>query len=213
MFTGIVEEIGIIKSIKPNSQGLDLTISAKIILDDLKLGDSVAINGCCQTVTNISENTFSVQAVAETVNLTNFKILKQNDKVNLERAATLNSRLGGHIVSGHIDGIGKIISIKNLGNSTIFEIQAPKNIMKYLIYKGSVTINGISLTICEISANSFKVSIIPHTLTNTTFNELKMHSEVNIEPDMIAKYIEKLTIREDNIDSKITLDFLKENGF
>ena len=213
MFTGIIEEIGTIKSITQNSLGLDISIEANIIFDDLKLGDSVAINGCCQTVTNISGKTFTVQAVAETVNLTNFKNLRQGCKINLERAATLNTRLGGHLVAGHVDGVGKIISIKNLGNSTIFEINAPNNIMKYLIHKGSVTINGVSLTICEVEKDSFKVSIIPHTFENTTFKNFNIGEEVNLEPDMLAKYVEKLMIKEDNVGSKITLEFLKENGF
>jgi len=213
MFTGIIEEIGLVKSVKKNSLGLDIVVEAGLIFDDLKLGDSVAINGCCQTVTNISGKTFTVQAVVETVNITNFKNLKEFSKVNLERAATLNTRLGGHLVSGHVEGIGKISKIEALGNSTIFKIQAPKNIMKYLIHKGSVAINGVSLTICEIDDESFKVSIIPHTIENTTFRELKIGDEVNLEPDMLAKYVEKLMIKEDNVGNKITLEFLKENGF
>lgn len=213
MFTGIVEEIGIIKQIKNNSLGLDIDIQANEIFSDLKIGDSVSVNGCCQTVTKISNNIFSIQAVSETVNLTNFKDLKINSEVNLERALTLNSRLGGHIVSGHIDGIGKVISIENRGNSIIFQIYAPENIMKYLIYKGSVTINGVSLTICELNQDNFKVSIIPHTFANTTFKDLKINSEVNLEPDILAKYIEKLLGKQDNAKKEITLEFLQENGF
>lgn len=213
MFTGIIEEIGTITSIKNNSLGLDIEISANNILEDLKLGDSVAINGCCQTVTNINNNKFTIQAVFETIKLTNFNEFKTNQKVNLERALTINTRLGGHIVSGHIDGIGKIISITNLGNSIIFEISAPQHILKYVIHKGSITINGVSLTICELLENSFKVSIIPHTFNNTTFSTLKIGDNVNLEPDILAKYIEKLMIKEDNTNSKITLEFLKENGF
>ena len=213
MFTGIIEEIGVIKSITTNSMGLDIVVEADLILNDLKLGDSVAINGCCQTVTAISDKNFTVQAVYETVKLTNFKNLSVSDKVNLERAATLNTRLGGHLVAGHIDGIGQITSIKNVGNSTVFEIRAQKDIMKYLIYKGSVSVNGVSLTISDVAQNSFCVSVIPHTLKNTTFNNLKISDEVNLEPDMVAKYIEKLMLRDDNTGSKITFEFLKENGF
>lgn len=213
MFTGIVEELGEIKSITQNTLGLDLTIRASRIFDDLKLGDSVAINGCCQTVTKISNNEFSVQAVFETVNLTNFKNLKTGTKVNLERAATLNTRLGGHLVSGHIEGLGNITAITNKGNATIFEITTTPNIMKYLIYKGSVSINGVSLTISELKESSFCVSIIPHTIDNTTFSFAKIGDEVNLEPDLIAKYIEKLMIKEDNDKKQITLEFLKENGF
>jgi len=213
MFTGIVEEIGIVKQIRNNSLGLDIDIQANEIFSDLKLGDSVSVNGCCQTVTKISGNIVSIQAVSETVNLTNFKNLKINSNVNLERALTLNSRLGGHIVSGHIDGVGKIISIEHRGNSIIFQIYAPENIMKYLIYKGSITINGVSLTICELNQDNFKVSIIPHTFENTTFKELKINSEVNLEPDLLAKYIEKLLGKQENTNKEITLEFLQENGF
>lgn len=213
MFTGIIEEIGIVKAITTNSLGIDLTIEADLIFSDLKLGDSVSVNGCCQTVTNISGKTFTVQAVAETVNLTNFKNIKLNDRVNLERAATLNSRLGGHLVSGHIDGAGNLSSIKTIGNSHILEITAPQNITKYIIHKGSITLNGISLTVCEVNNNCFKVSIIPHTFENTNLKYIKIGDEINIEPDMVAKYIEKLIHKEDNVESKITLEFLKENGF
>jgi len=213
MFTGIIEEIGIIKNIKHNSLGLDIEIEANKILSDLQLGDSVSVNGCCQTVTQINGNIFTIQAVLETVNITNFKNLKTNSNVNLERALTLNTRLGGHIVSGHVDDVGKIISINNMGNSVIFQISVPDNIMKYLIYKGSITINGVSLTICELNENDFKVSIIPHTIENTTFKELNTGDEVNLEPDIISKYVEKLLMKKDNVESKITLDFLRENGF
>ena len=213
MFTGIVEEIGEIVSISKNTQGLDLTIRAKKIFDDLKIGDSVAINGCCQTVTQIKGDVFTVQAVFETVKLTNFSKFSVGTKVNLERAMLLTSRLGGHIVSGHIEGIALVSSISKQGIATIFELVYPNELAKYLIYKGSVAINGISLTICEINTNSFKVSVIPHTLENTTLNETKIGDEINIETDMLAKYIEKMMLKEDNVDSKITLEFLKENGF
>ena len=213
MFTGIVEELGEIKSVEQKLEGLDFCICAQKILEDLKIGDSVAINGCCQTVTSINGSEFIVQAVSETVKLTNFKFLKQGDKVNLERAMMLNSRLGGHLVSGHIEGTGKILSIAKQGNAVIFEIFADTNIMRYIIYKGSVAINGVSLTVCEVTGDSFKVSVIPHTISNTTFQFAKIGGEVNLEPDMLAKYVEKLMIKDDNTHSKITMEFLKENGF
>ncbi len=213
MFTGIIEEIGEIKSINKNDLGIDISIIAIKIFNDLKIGDSIAVNGCCQTITKISNNEFFIQAVWETLQLSNLQNLKIGEKVNLERALMINSRLGGHIVSGHIEGLGKILNIKNKGNSTIFEIQAPQNIMKYLVYKGSVTVNGVSLTISELLNDSFKVSVVPHTLNNTTFCNLKTGDCVNLEPDLIAKYIEKLTNKEDNTNKRITLEFLKENGF
>ena len=215
MFTGIVEELGTIVSIRANSQGLDIVVSANKIFDDLKVGDSVAINGCCQTVTSLWNKEFTVQAVSETVKLTTFKNLKYDEKVNLERAATPTSRLGGHIVSGHVDGVGKVISIERIGNSTVFEFFAQPDIMKYLIYKGSVAIDGVSLTICDINDTSFKVAVIPHTLRNTTFSALKVNSEVNLEPDVISKYVEKMLKKEEIPDKNagITKEFLKENGF
>lgn len=213
MFTGIVEEIGTIKSIKTNTLGLDICIEANKVLNDLNLGDSISVNGCCQTVTNISGNCFTVQAVIETVNLTNFKYLKVNSPVNLERALTLSSRLGGHIVSGHIDGTGKVIWLECKGNSVIFAIKAPKDIAKYIIYKGSITINGVSLTVCDLFDDNFCVSVIPHTMENTTFNNIRPGDIVNLEPDVIAKYVEKLVYKDDNNSDKITLEFLKENGF
>ena len=215
MFTGIVEELGTIKSIRANSQGLDIIVSADRIFDDLKVGDSVAINGCCQTITSLWNKEFTVQAVNETVKLTTFKNLKYDEKVNLERAATPTSRLGGHIVSGHIDGAGKVVSIEKVGNSTVFEFFAPENIMKYLIYKGSVTIDGVSLTICELTDITFKVAVIPHTLRNTNFGSFQVGTEVNLEPDVIAKYVEKMLKKEEmpQKSTGITEDFLKENGF
>ena len=215
MFTGIVEELGTIKSIRANSQGLDIIVSADKIFDDLKVGDSVAINGCCQTVTSLWNKEFTVQAVNETVKLTTFKNIKYDERVNLERAATPTSRLGGHIVAGHVDGVGKVVSIEKVGNSTIFEFFAPENIMKYLLYKGSISIDGVSLTICDLGDITFKVAVIPHTLRNTNFGNFQTGTEVNLEPDMIAKYVEKMLKKEEHQEQKtgITKEFLEENGF
>ena len=214
MFTGIVEELGTIKSIRANAQGLDIIISAEKIFDDLKVGDSVSVNGCCQTVTSLWNKEFTVQAVNETVKLTTFKNLKYDEKVNLERAATPSSRLGGHIVSGHVEGTGKVVSKEKIGNSTVFEFSAPENIMKYIIYKGSIAINGVSLTICEMADTTFKVAVIPHTLRSTTFGNLEIGNEVNLEPDVIAKYVEKMLNQKiETPKSGITMEFLEENGF
>ena len=211
MFTGIVEELGTIKSIRANAQGLDIIISAEKIFDDLKVGDSVSVNGCCQTVTSLWNKEFTVQAVNETVKLTTFKNLKYDEKVNLERAATPSSRLGGHIVSGHVEGTGKVVSKEKIGNSTVFEFSAPENIMKYIIYKGSI---GVSLTICEMADTTFKVAVIPHTLRSTTFGNLEIGNEVNLEPDVIAKYVEKMLNQKNGTPKGgITVEFLEENGF
>ena len=150
MFTGLVEETGIINEIKLSSEGAEISISAKKIFDDLKIGDSVAINGVCQTVTLIHENIFSFIAVPETLSLTNFKYLSKKDEVNLERAMKADSRFGGHIVSGHGEGVAEVVHITNEGTSTRFCFSTAKDIMKYIVHKGSITINGVSLTVCQV---------------------------------------------------------------
>ena len=213
MFTGLVEEIGIVNEIKLSSEGAEIKISAKKIFEDLKIGDSVAINGVCQTVTKIQNNTFSVFASQETLSLTTFNDLLKNDEVNLERAMRADSRFGGHIVSGHVEAIGTTQKIDKKGNSTEFSFSVNNDIMKYIVYKGSVTINGVSLTVCEINNNNFDVTVIPHTLDNTTFKNLKISDKVNIETDILAKYVESLKKKKNNVDSVITEAFLKEHGF
>ena len=213
MFTGLIEEIGTVNEIQLSSQGAEIKISAKKIFDDLKIGDSIAINGVCQTVTKIQNNIFSVFAACETLSLTNFKYLKKNDEVNLERAMRADSRFGGHIVSGHVEATGLIENIKKEGNSTRFCFSADKSIMRYIVHKGSITINGVSLTVCEVNNNNFDVSVIPHTFDNTTFKNLKTGNEVNLEVDILAKYVESFMIKNNNMDSVITEDFLKEHGF
>ena len=181
------------------------------ILDDLKIGDSVAVNGTCLTVTSIKNKTVCFDVAKETLNLTNLSSLKAGDNVNLERAMPANGRFGGHIVSGHIDGMGKFIQKNFDGMSYIMSFEAPREIVKYIIKKGSICINGISSTIAKIEGNVFNISIIPHTFENTNLKDLKTGNYVNLEADMIAKYIEKFTSSTDN--STITESFLMENGF
>lgn len=197
MFTGIIEEIGRIKSIN----GSKLIVECSTVLDGTNIGDSIAINGCCQTVTSITPNSFTVNVSDETFNVTNFTHLKNGDTVNLERALTPNTRMGGHIVQGHIDEVAEYI-----GNMK-FKI---KN-TKYIVYKGSIAINGVSLTIANIQDNIFSVAVIPHTLNNTNLRDLKIGDLVNIETDILGRYIEKL-ISEQNQNS-IDEKFLIENGF
>lgn len=219
MFTGLVEEIGIVQSIQSNGGITTLSIEAHEITKDIKVGDSVNTNGACLTVTSFSASSFSVDAVAETMRRTNLSKLKSGDKVNLERALLLSDRLGGHMVSGHIDGTGTISQTKSEGNTHIFTIEATSNIVKYIIEKGSIAIDGISLTVMNVEKNSFKVAIIPHTSHQTTLISKKTGSTVNLECDVIGKYIEKfLLLKEDNnsqskIKSKINMDFLREHGF
>lgn len=214
MFTGIIEELGKIKSFERFSNGAELTVECKDILSDIKIGDSICVNGVCQTVTEFNSTSFSVMLSDETLNVTDFSDTKQGDYVNLERALALNSRLGGHIVSGHIDCTGRLISLKKLSNFYNLEFEIPQENSKYVVYKGSVTIDGISLTVAEVNENRLTVAIIPHTYENTVLKYLKTGDSVNIETDILAKYVEKLLGFKDNkTKDTINMEFLKENGF
>ena len=196
MFTGIVEEIGKIKSF----DGKKLVVECKKVLENTQLGDSIAIDGCCQTVVNLTSDTFSADVSTETLRIT--KGFKAGELVNLERALTPQTRMGGHIVQGHIDGVAKY-----LGDMR-FEIS--KELDKYIIYKGSIAVNGVSLTVAKNERNTFAVAIIPHTLENTSLKTLKIGDLVNIETDIVGRYVEKFLSTKDN---NLTEDFLKENGF
>lgn len=211
MFTGIVEEIGIIKKLAKADGHAVIVVECKTVLDDTKLGDSIAINGVCQTVIELSTNSFSVEVSSATLEVTTFSALKVGDKVNLERALTLQSRLGGHLVSGHIDGVAKIKNIQKDTNFYNLSFELDKNLMKYVAKKGSITINGISLTIADVSSSEVKIAIIPHTFENTTLKSLKYNDFVNVESDILAKYVEKILSTNNN--SVIDEDFLKGNGF
>ncbi|MGL5634919.1 MAG: riboflavin synthase [Sarcina sp.] len=215
MFTGIVEEIGEIISIEMNGKSASVSILAKIVLNDSKVGDSIAINGVCLTVTNIKKDSFQADVMNETINRTNFSCLKVGSKVNLERAMTVNGRFGGHIVSGHIDGIGSIESYVKDDNATWITIKADKNILKYIIEKGSICIDGVSLTVAYVDDKSFKVCIIPHTTKETTLLKHKIKENVNLECDIVGKYIEKFSQMRCSYSRKsnISEEFLKSNGF
>lgn len=209
MFTGIIEEKGKIKAIQNGAKSCTLTIVAKEILADLKVGDSVSTSGVCLTVTTIKGFEFTADVMNETLSRTYFSQLFVGSFVNLERAMAINSRFDGHIVTGHIDGVGKIIKIQNDGIAVLYTIKASPQILKYIIEKGSVAIDGISLTVASVGGDSFKVSVIPHTLKNTTLCEKKEGSIVNIENDVIGKYVEKFVLPQ----SEITKEFLLKNGF
>lgn len=218
MFTGIIEEIGSIKGISKGANSAVLTLSAKKVLEDVNLGDSIAVNGVCLTVTSYRQDEFTVDVMHETMNRSSLFSLKTGSKVNLERAMIANGRFGGHIVSGHIDGIGKIVSIKKDDNAIWYQISADKKILKYIIEKGSITIDGISLTVAKVTDRDFSVSIIPHTLKNTILDYKSEGHIVNLENDCIAKYVEKF-MNFGNTDDKqedkheITREFLLKNGF
>lgn len=219
MFTGIVEDLGVVRKIARGSLSIKLTIETKKILEDAKIGDSIAVNGICLTVTNIEKPCFTADVMPETMRRTNLEGLKENDRVNLERALRLQDRLGGHIVTGHIDGTGNIIKKEEEDNAVWVTIQAPQDVLKYIVFKGSVAIDGTSLTVAYVDDSNFKVSLIPLTAGETTLGVKKIGEQVNIECDIIGKYIERMLFMNDNFQGKaqkkedISIDFLRENGF
>lgn len=217
MFTGIIEDVGFVENIKKGVNSAILKISSNVILEDLKIGDSVSVNGICLTASKISKNYFYADVMHETLNRSTLGKLKNGDKVNLERAMSANGRFGGHIVSGHIDGIGTILNIKKDDNAIWYTINADEKILKYIVEKGSVAIDGISLTVAKVEKNTFSVSVIPHTVAVTILGEKKVGDFVNIENDIVGKYIERLVNFSKNNanenNSKITRDFLSKYGF
>lgn len=218
MFTGIVEEVGTIKEIKKGTKSAVLTIKGDVVTQGSILGDSIAVNGVCLTVTSLSGNIFTADVMAETMRRTSLGALVQGSKVNLERAMAANGRFGGHIVSGHIDGTGVIKDYTREDNAVWVTIGADKKILKYIIEKGSIAIDGISLTVAYVDSTCFKVSIIPHTASETTLLTKKPGDIVNLENDVIGKYVEKLlhfdkVEEEKQTSSGISEDFLMKNGF
>ena len=191
MFTGIVEEIGSISGIKQGKNSEILTIKAKKVLEDTKIGDSIAVNGICLTVTDLYLDSFTADVMHETISRSSLSKLKYGSKVNLERAMPVNGRFGGHIVSGHVDGTGTIINIKPDDNAIWYKIQANQQILKYIVEKGSITIDGISLTVAKVSETDFSISAISHTVEQTILKEKRQGDIVNLETDILAKYIEK----------------------
>jgi riboflavin synthase len=215
MFTGLIEEIGVVKSVTQGRNSAVIYVSAKKVLDGLKEGDSISANGVCLTVTCFSGDTFAVDVMSETMRSTNLGDISSGTNLNLERALKLGDRLGGHLVSGHIDGTAVIVGFRKEDIATMVMIKAETSVLKYIIHKGSVAIDGISLTVVDVNENSFTVGIIPHTSGVTTLLKRQQGDKVNIECDMIGKYVEKFTLnREMNIKkSKIDEAFLKENCF
>lgn len=216
MFTGIVEEIGKVQGIRRGERSFTLTISGSLVLDKTFIGDSICTNGVCLTVTKINNNSFEADVMVETLRRSNLGVLKIGSYVNLERALALDKRLGGHLVSGHIDGVGEIISREKEDNATWITIKASPDILRYIIEKGSIAIDGISLTVAYVDEYVFKVSIIPHTSINTTLLDKIRGDKVNLECDLIGKYVEKLLglQKQDKVvNSRVNEDFLEINGF
>lgn len=223
MFTGIIEETGKVEAVAKGSNSAVITIATVKVLEDTKIGDSIAVNGVCLTVTSISGRKFSADVMAETLRRSSLGSLKHGSMVNLERAMAANGRFGGHIVSGHIDGVGVISSFEKEDNAVWVEIETPAKILRYIVEKGSITIDGISLTVAKLTDSSFAVSVIPHTGEETTLLNRNPGDIVNLENDIVGKYVERLmNFKTDDRDNKseernnsdsITMNFLNENGF
>lgn len=218
MFTGIIEEVGIVKNITASGKSGKIRICANKVLEDVHLGDSIAVNGVCLTVCEVFQNEFVADVMMETVRATNLSTLTRNSKVNLERAMSLSSRFGGHIVTGHVDTTGTIVDFKKEENAVWISIKADEDFLDYVVYRGSITIDGVSLTVAYVDKKILKVSIIPHTKESTTLLGKKVGDLVNLESDIIGKYVKRFTSLSNEDDknknkSKIDLDFLMKNGF
>lgn len=216
MFTGIIEEQGTIKSIAKGNETIVLTISAEEVLKDVHLGDSIAVNGVCLTVTSFGKHHFTVDVMPETYQSTTLKLLNNRSIVNLERAMAAGGRFGGHFVSGHVDGTGEIVEKRPDKNAIYYQIALPEHLMRYFMLKGSVCVDGTSLTVFEVTKNTITVSLIPHTAEHTVLGKKGPGDAVNIECDMLAKYVYRMLSpeKEDHKQkSKLSLDFLQEHGF
>lgn len=215
MFTGIVEETGKLERIENGRHSAVLTIRAQVVLEDVKIGDSIAVNGVCLTVTSFSNHYFKADVMHETLNRSALACSKQGDCVNLERAMSANGRFGGHIVAGHVDGTGKIIRITQDDTAVWYTIQASPSILRYIVEKGSVAIDGISLTVAQVGTDHFSISAIPHTVHVTVLAERKEGDLVNLETDIIGKYVEKLLAPTEpqQPESTITKEFLTRYGY
>ncbi|MED3957267.1 riboflavin synthase [Priestia aryabhattai] len=217
MFTGIIEEIGKIKRIQKATEAIVLTIDAKTVLEDVNLGDSISVNGVCLTVTAYSQNEFTVDVMPETIKASTLQLLTVGSRVNLERAVAANGRFGGHFVSGHVDGIGTIVSKTRKGNAFYYEIQVDPELREFMMLKGSVSVDGTSLTIFDVSNQSFTISLIPHTVLHTVVGDKQRGDKVNIECDMLAKYMHQMMTNKSTPGasnrSGNMKDLLQQHGF
>ena len=215
MFTGIIEEMGVVKTVTKGMSGTGLTILAKGVLEGLTIGDSMTVNGVCQTVVGFDPTQFTVDVSPETLKVTTLGMVKAGDPVNLERAMRLSDRLGGHLVSGHVDGVGTVRDRAQDANAIQMTIAAPHEILKLCVLKGSIAVDGISLTINEVTAQGFRVTIIPHTAKVTTLGVKQVGDPVNLETDLIGKFVERLLREREGLprpDIKIDQDYLSRRG-
>ncbi len=219
MFTGIIQSIGTVAAMQDKGGDLRLTLNTgKLDMSDVELGDSIAVNGVCLTVIKMTSNSFSADVSGETLRLTSLGKLKQGSKVNLEKALTLATRLGGHMVSGHVDALGKVLERKDDARSIWFLVQAPENLAKYIVHKGSITVDGTSLTVNAVNGNEFELNIVPHTLQETIMAGYVPGTEVNLEVDIIGRYLERLLLGEKAAEKGVShkgvnMDMLQKAGF
>ncbi len=214
MFTGIIEEIGRVSAVRTGTKSLQLSIRCSKVLSDVKKGDSLAVNGVCLTVSEFSSNQFSADVIPETVKATTLQALRTGSPVNLERAMAANGRFGGHLVSGHVDGTGEIVSIRQKENAIYMEISIVAELLKYFIPKGSVTVDGTSLTVFGVTDKGFIISLIPVTQGDSIIGRKRIGDKVNVECDLLAKYIERLlTTNKGNSTGGLTMDTLVTSGF
>lgn len=213
MFTGIIEELGTVGQMDRRPDSIKLTIQARKVLEGTQLGDSIAVNGVCLTVTSMTDSSFTADVMHETMRRSSLSDIKSGSKVNLERAMQVGGRLGGHIVSGHIDGVGHIARIAADGIARVITISIPKDMEPFIVEKGSIAIDGISLTVVSVGNSQFSVSIIPHTMANTTLIDKHPGAVVNLETDVIGKYVHSFTTAHTCKRSGITMETLLENGF
>jgi riboflavin synthase len=223
LFTGIVEEVGRVRGVLPGSRAGALSIAARTVLEGTRVGDSIAVNGVCLTVTSLSDNEFTADVMPETLRKTGLGQLRPGDPVDLERAMPADGRFGGHIVSGHIDGTGRIREVRVEQNARVVTVEAPRHVLDLMVEKGSIAVDGVSLTVVEVGPASFTVSLIPHTVANTVLLEKRAGDVVNLENDIVGKYVEKLLSRQgassrrgggtDGPAGGISLEYLQANGF
>lgn len=217
MFTGIVEAVGTLTAITPKGEDITVTVEAgKLDMSDVNLGDSIATNGVCLTVIEFNSHSYSADLSLETLNKTGFTHYQVGDKVNLEKAMLPTTRFGGHIVSGHVDGVGEIVERQQVGRAIEFWVSMPEELTKYIAEKGSITVDGISLTVNALRKDAFKLTIVPHTSSETTIDSFHVGRKVNLEVDVLARYMERLlTVNQASTqpESKITMEFLQQNGF
>ncbi|EPB6722278.1 riboflavin synthase [Vibrio fluvialis] len=216
MFTGIVEAVGTLTAITPKGEDITISVDAgKLDMSDVKLGDSIATNGVCLTVVEFNSHSYSADLSLETLKKSGFADYKVGDKVNLEKAMLPTTRFGGHIVSGHVDGVGEIVERNPVGRAIELWVAMPAELSKYVAEKGSITVDGISLTVNDLRKNAFKLTIVPHTTQETTIDHFQVGRKVNLEVDVLARYLERLLNggRDEQPESRITMEFLQQNGF